>query len=126
MHELTMFYGLMTIVYGKLWTVVQTFQTERAFLFCPNRITILTRYGLFWTLMRTLIATNTLVFHHVEMLGLALAVVGEVIPACQPMGKAQVVKVACLASHSPFRYLSDGLFCFFRFSHALLVIRHVK
>ena len=110
MHELTMFYGLMTIVYGKLWTVVQTFQTERAFLFCPNRITILTRYGLFWTLMRTLIATNTLVFHHVEMLGLALAVVGEVIPACQPMGKAQVVKVACLASHSPFRYLNDGLF----------------
>ena len=78
MNELTMFYGLMTIVYGKLWTVVQAFQTERAFLFCPNRITVLTRYGLFRTMLCTFIATNTLVFHPVEMLGLVLVVVGVV------------------------------------------------
>ena len=125
-YKLTMFCGSFPILYGKPWALVQTFQTQRAFLFCPDRVAVLALYGLFRTLSSAFIATNTLVLHHLEMLCLALVSVGEVIPVSQPMGETQIIEVADLAVHSHFRYLGNALFCLFCYSQAFLVIRHVK
>ena len=105
-----MFCGSFPILYGKPWALVQTFQTQRAFLFCPDRVAVLALYGLFRTLSSAFIATNTLVLHHLEMLCLALVSVGEVIPVSQPMGETQIIEVADLAGHSHFRYLGNALF----------------
>lgn len=126
MHELAVLHGSFPILNGKLWAVVKAFQTQRAFLFGPDRVSVLARYGLLRTLAGAQPATYALVLHDVEMLCPALILVGEIIPASQPMGKTQMVEVASLTIHDSLHCESNALFCFSRFSQTFLVVRHVK